>query len=54
MTEPSNSRMVGHPEVIQRDLFHHLPETLAVAFRPKPIQQDSGPWLAAHGFNFRA
>jgi hypothetical protein len=26
------SRLVGHPEVIQRDLFHYHAKTLALAF----------------------
>ena len=34
-----NDWMAGHLEVVQRDLFHHHAETLALAFRPGPIQQ---------------
>src|ERR1700680_24170 len=45
--------MVGNPEVIQRDLLHHFSETLAVAFRPRPISRSSGPSPAVPGFNFR-
>jgi hypothetical protein len=46
-------RIVGHPEMIQRDLFHHLPGTLALAFRPKPIRQVLRAVARAPGFNFR-
>jgi hypothetical protein len=35
-------RIVGNPEVIQRDLFHHHAETLALVFRPRPISRSSG------------
>ena len=46
-------RLVGHLEVIQRDLFHHLPETLAFSLSAWADQRVLRPRLAAHGFNFR-
>ena len=53
LRQRGNARLVGNPEVIQRDLFQHLPETVTLDFRPVPISRSSGPWRAAPGFNFR-
>jgi len=42
LTGLANFRLVADPEVIQQDLFHHLPETLGLSFTTTPISRSSG------------
>jgi hypothetical protein len=45
--------MVGHQEVIQRDLFHHLAETLGLGFSAWADQRVLRAVDSGAGFNFR-
>jgi len=53
LTGLANFLIVRDPEVIDRDLFHDHPETLALVFRPRPIPEVLQPRLAGHEFKFR-
>ena len=53
LTGLANFRMVGHQEVIQRDLFHHLAETLGLGFSAWADQRVLRAVDSGAGFNFR-